>query len=119
MKEILVVITICCMLFQFDAHAVNLKRLNATPFKRSVGFIKWYMRHKNQVYRFYPIDEHPGDSTKLYKLDHRQLNKYLKYLKQAGYLSDYYLFRRKLYFIDIGATLKNIRNGTARLTTTN
>ena len=100
MKKIFLIILCLCYVNVLSA-AIPKENPNSKPLTICVSFIKWYMRNRLQIHKYYPIDKNPGDSTRLYKINYKHLKKYLNYLGKSGYVTQHYLNMTRQNYIDI------------------
>lgn len=69
-------------------------------------FLMWYKNNRANLQKFQLISGKPGDSTKAYRVDFKETEKYLSELKKSGFVSDQYINSFRQYFETSDANLK-------------
>ena len=76
------------------------------PKKVVLDFLKWYKENRERLDKFDLVSGKPGDSTKAYRVDFNETEKYLAELKKSGFVSDKYIDSFRQYFITADANLE-------------
>ncbi|WP_051189392.1 hypothetical protein [Daejeonella oryzae] len=77
-----------------------------TPKKAVRNFLKWYEENMERLKQFDLISGKPGDSTKAYRVNFGETEKYLAELKKSGFVSDQYINQFRNYFKIADANLE-------------
>lgn len=107
MKTIASIILVV-LLFSFDniqgmhleySHTIKPKE---SPKRVVHNFLIWYKNNRENLQKFQLVAGKPGDSTRAYRVDFREAEKYLTALKNSGFVSDRYInsFRQYLESCD-------------------
>ena len=80
--------------------------LKGNPKRVVHNFLMWYKKNRTNLQKFRLVRANPGDSTKAYRVDFKETEKYLTELKKSGFLSDQYINSFRQYFETADANLK-------------
>lgn len=78
-----------------------------------IDFFKWYKNNLEKINKINMVDnsDSSGDSTKFYKVNFNETEKYLAELKNSGFISDKYIEKWRKYFKKCDSDLKtNLQN---------
>ncbi|NEU08746.1 hypothetical protein GZH53_10520 [Flavihumibacter sp. R14] len=104
-------ILLAVLLFTFiDSKGAHLNPDHTTkpleaPKKVVRDFLKWYKENRERLGTFRLVPVKPGDTTKSYRVDFRETEKYLSELKKSGFVSDQYIISFRKYFETADANL--------------
>jgi hypothetical protein len=77
-----------------------------TPKKVVRDFLKWYKENRERLGTFRLVPVKPGDTTKPYRVDFNETEKFLSELKKSGFVSDQYISSFRKYFETADANLE-------------
>ncbi|MFI5221083.1 MAG: hypothetical protein ACHQK8_02070 [Bacteroidia bacterium] len=109
MKRILIIS--CIFLFCFGCRNSNEqnKIMINTPEKTVIAFLNWYKIHYDSIGKFVLVknsDYEQPDSTKLYRVNFGETEKYLSALNSSGFISEKYLADQRKYFLSCDSNFK-------------
>jgi hypothetical protein len=78
------------------------------PAKTVLAFLNWYKANEKTIQNINLV-KNMGDTTKVYAIDFKETDAYLKALQQSGFISDKYLATQRKYFTQCDANFKKNR----------